>query len=269
MNSINDVLNKNIEKNCIYYLPTSNGILNKFIYTYNIHKKIIIDPKNIWCTIISQVYKLIIYNSDKLKKKYINIDAPQNIIIMSHPLDKEIYDEFSNNIHKNILDKTFKDWVLTKFSTTMHSDSDIMNMMYMGIFKNFFKYTCISHSISQIEILGSLNDWCLIKKNLKKLNDFKEITHYDITGWIDRLNKFIDEFVLAKQNIVNIDFWNNFLHTEEDYIMGNCIVLGEFYEKKIHDVEDKVYLVQNLINNLYLCNIQEEKVFLDIDYFSI
>ena len=212
------------------------GFVDMAIECYNKHRPLYIDPKVIWVTIVHQVYLLITYNSEKLRHKYVNFQGKKDIELIRGDIDLDaIALEFANKIDDIIIDKDFKKWICTKFSTSDNGDEVVLSIMMMGIFKNYFNYMVTLCGIPEINILGTLQDWELLKQNLSNILDFECLEEYKIKKWHDDLNNLIDNFISAKQNTIDKDYWKNFVVGYHPfgsgalpYIKGHCIILNKF-----------------------------------------
>lgn len=212
------------------------------IEAYNTHNGLIITPDAIWVSILSQVALYFSHNSEEIRYKYVSFKNKKEINVIVNS-DEEIISKLSTRIDEEILDKNFKTWVETKFSTSTEKIQLVKKTMMLGIFKKYFDYSFTICGISEIIIKGTIEDWKIIYNNLNKLLEFDyKNNRYNIPKWHEELKIFIIEFVKAKENKVNMIFWENFVNYKNELsggpiFSGNIQALCEFYvgfDGKLH-----------------------------------
>lgn len=231
------------------------GLVRLAIEAYNTHNGLIITPDAVWISILSQVGLYFNYNTEEIRNKYVSFKDKKEIEIFINSYD-EIIPKLSNKIDEEILDKTFKSWVETKFSTSTPKTQIVKKAMMLGIFNKYFDYCITECGISEITIKGTYEDWKTIYNNLNKLLEFDyKDNRYNIQQWYDGLRNFIIEFMKIKINNINVEFWMNFVNSNNEIsggpiFKGNIQALCEFYidfDKTLHQKKKDDWLTINKI----------------------
>lgn len=255
------ILNKNLKPMKIEKINGKDkkiyGLLNLIYMCYNYHRPVYIDPKSMWASIMYQVYLLINYNAESFRNNFVDFSGKKNIEATGNDICN-IIETLAIKAKQIIKDPEFYDWVHTKFSTSLPEDQTTFSIIFLGIFNKYFDYMASLCGIPEINILGTLDDWLLIKLNLIKLKSFHQyVKHLNILKWYNDLDNLIDHFIDVKQGIVNKQYWSEFIKTT-DMGSGSCDIKG-------HSIVLNRYIISgdNLIENtediLCVSSILEEK----------
>lgn len=210
-----------------------NSLMKLIFECYNYHRPLYIDPKAMWASIVYQVYLLFTYNSESIRKEFVDFDGKMKLKVPTCQID-DMTESLSYLVQMVIKDKEFYNWVNTKFSTSTPRDEIVFSMMFLGVFKEYFIYSCSMCGIPEINVLGTLEDWLLIKKNISKIRTFRDIfTDYNILKWCNDLEDMLDHFIDVKMGKIDTNYWNNFIKSGlvmsgSPDISGHCIVLTRF-----------------------------------------
>jgi len=80
-------------------------------------------------------------------------------------------------------------------------------MTLMGAMEKYFKYTMVCGcGIPKVKLLGTLEDWILLRNHAEKLRVF------DLDWWIDKLLIVLDKLIAAYKGEIDKDFWNDIYH---------------------------------------------------------
>lgn len=136
----------------------------------------------------------------------------------------------SEKIDENLVDKTVKDWILPNFTTTTTNDIISCGIVFMAVTKKYFDFKCcLMCGIPNVTLEGTVADWKDILNRLEKLKSYK------LDQWYDMLKTILEEFVAAKENKANVEFWNRICHhsgggSGPSYISGWLTAFAVFDE---------------------------------------
>lgn len=241
------------------------GLVDAHATSYNAHLPILFKPITLWVNIISQVVKIINFNSEALRNKYVNFENKKTLTITRCSVllnPEEFVKLMVEEIKKNILDQDFIDWVM--LPNLKEREKSVLLMMTMGCFKNYFNFVCSDCGIPKIKIEGSIEEWLNIKSRLYKLSEFSKL-NYDCDKWIKELGLLIDNCIKCLKNDFDINYWKNYIigyypkgSGSIPYLKGHILCLNRFYYKYDFDT-DKEILFENKSDKLYFRDIGEEK----------
>lgn len=182
--------------------------VSTIIGCYNEHHNLIIRPDDIWTAILTQFSFYINKNAEEFRSKFVNYDGTKKLIVeIDGSLRSAPYDLFvtkmTEKIDENLVDETVKEWILPNFTTTTSDDMMACGIVIMAATKKFFHFECnLKCGISYVTLEGTVADYTNILNRLEKLKEFK------LDKWYDMLKPILEEFVAAKENKANIEFWN-------------------------------------------------------------
>lgn len=232
-----------------------NSLIQSVAYSCNTHTPLYIDPKTVWHSILFQFYLIIRYNSN-ICDKYIRTKGVEYWTSTK----KDMLSELFLISHNAILDKElYRCFVDTTFSTTMPFNYQITPIMFFSVFENSKNQNIFltDGKIEEINIIGTLNDWKLVKQKTSEMFSFLvDLPHLPILQWYNDLNILIDQFINEKKTyqVKDINFWknfatcycpNNFLN-EKPYMQGHCAILNYFIVNNYNNLDviknGKLYL---------------------------
>lgn len=185
-----------------------NGLIRTVVACYNRHHNLVIRPDDIWTAILTQFSFYINKNAEEYRSKFVSFEGKKKLeVSIPGTLRTAPFDVFvtkmTDKIDENLVDKTVKDWILPNFSTTTTNDIVSCGIIFMATAKKYFEYhaSCICCGIPYVTLEGSVADWENILHRLEKLKS------YELYIWHDMLKAILEEFVAAKNNNPNIDFW--------------------------------------------------------------
>lgn len=249
-----------------------DGLTRMIFNGFNRHIGIELDPKSVWTSIVYQVYLLVTKNAEILKDKFItstdgDVGGKKTLDVMwdgENILDT--ISQFKELIYKNIKDHRLIDWMFTKFSTSNQQDELVMSLMLMGTMKEYFNYTVSECGLPKIVIAGDINDWILMIRKLKYIEEFVPLLpQYNIRKWINDLNELIINCVLVNWGHVDLYYWNNFCvncnlkGSGSEYVKGHCIVFNRFYLMygKLHENDSSLLSTICISSEYSTCTINK------------
>lgn len=222
-----------------------NGFVHTVIDCYNHHYNLVIRPDDIWMAILTQFSFYINGNAEEFRSKFVDFDGKKTLSVgIPGSLRSAPYDLFvtqmTEQIDENLVDKTVKDWIMPNFSTTTINDIVSCGVVFMATTQKYFSFECcLLCGIPNITLEGTVADWESISNRLEKLKEYK------LDKWYEMLKPILGEFVAAKKNNVNVEFWNRICHhlgggSGPSYISGWLAAFAVFSEDGVwaKDVND-------------------------------
>lgn len=186
-----------------------NGFIEAVVKSYCYHYNLVIRPDDVWTAILTQFSFYINKNAEEFRNQFVNFEGKQKLEVeISGTLRTVPYDVFvtkmTEKIDENLVDQTVKDWILPNFTTTTTNDMMACGIAFMATTKKYYIYegTMFCCGIPSVTLEGTVGDWENILNRLEKLKDYK-----GLDKWYDMLKPILEEFVAAKNNSPNIDFW--------------------------------------------------------------
>ncbi len=193
--------------------------MNPFVFAvhsaYDQHRPLTISPDMIWLLICQGFTKHVDFHSEELRNKFVQHSGKRKISIATELISMTfhkgnpdnpwelMFPAFTDSINKYV-GNDFAKLIVSNFTTTTPTDKAAFEVTLMDAMSNYFEYEVTTKcGIPQIYLEGSLNDWQKIKDNIQKLRG------YNIDNWINSLDPIIDEFINAKNEKINHDFWQS------------------------------------------------------------
>ena len=189
----------------------NNGFLDTVLRCYNDHHNLVIRPDDIWIAILTQFSLYINANAEEFRDHFVNLKKKKELSIALP--DYSSYNLFvklmSKEIHKNLIDKEMKSWILPNFTTTTPDDVISCGVLFMATVKKYLDYSAsMCCGIPWITLEGSVKDWEDILKRIEKLKSYK------LDKWFNMLKPILEEFINAKKDKINLEFWQRICHYE-------------------------------------------------------
>jgi len=113
-------------------------------------------------------------------------------------------------IAKNIKDTSIRTWIVPHFSTTQATDRVVGSIVLMSTMKNYFDYTCcLLCNLTDVTLLGTLEDWQNIRKKAERLTEFEIENQTTLKEWTKMLLPVLDKFIETKQGNIDKIWWNS------------------------------------------------------------
>lgn len=230
---------KSMESDTFWYRDTgltkrtsyTNNFIGSFLYAYNLHGNILLNPDDIWIMICFYFSKYVNINSDKLRNMFVKHNGTIKFVVKEYTNSlensikiEEDWSHFLNQIIEQINTNTVSgitDELACNFTTTTETHKLITTGLIMNSFKIFVKYFCydqmnLGHGISNVYFQGTRNDWVKIIGKIFKLRK------YDVDGklleYLGKIQDILQEFLNTWDNKINIDFWNKIISINEKQI---------------------------------------------------
>jgi hypothetical protein len=188
------------------------GFVSTVLRAYAGHHHLVIRPDDIWITIICQLSFYINAHAEELRKKFVahekkktlKVFLPQSTVSginWDHAGDAMI-----DLMHKDLVDKELKNWVIPEFSTTTRTDKTVSAMLMMCYMKAYYSFIFhILCGIPTITLEGTKEDWVEIQKRLEKLDTWDDKTR----KWHSLLKPVLKRFIAAFEKDQDKEFWSH------------------------------------------------------------
>jgi hypothetical protein len=202
-----------------------NNFLGSFLFAYNNHGDIVLNPDDMWLMVSLYFSKYVDSNAKKLREKFVKHNGQKELIVYTtdDSVDSSIkqWENFFSQIIDQIKVNTLPDVVdelMCNFSTSTPTHKLISSAIIMNSFKQYFSYgrMICSCGINNIYFEGNRDDW---EKLIKKTSN---LSKYDVNGvllsYIEKIIIIFTEFLKTFDGEKNVDFWNRIMTTELERI---------------------------------------------------
>jgi hypothetical protein len=222
--------------------PLNNGFVGTMYRAYNNHHELVLDPTAVWLAIMAAFAHYVDKHAEQMRKDFVEHEGKLkleafgggNIYITNWP---DLILHLSAAIQKNTKGDV-REWMEPNFSTTTDKDRLIGRSMLMGAMKNYFEYyCCLMCGLPAVTMLGTLDDWKLLREKAEKLKEFAQGGQKDLLHWYNLLTQVLDEFVKSYLGEVDADFWSKICSSVSygsgpSYITGWALVFTPFSKDK-------------------------------------
>lgn len=199
-------------------VPLENGFSEVCRLAYNKHHNLILDPNQVWISILLQFSLYVRANSEILREKFVDFEGKRCLIVnatgflFTADYGKIIEEMAKTQITDNIKDRTVVDWLLPDFSTTTPKDIVIASTSIMSTFQEYFEYLAyLKCNLPSVTLKGNLEDWEKLRSKLDRLVEFDN-EKKELTMWKELLVPIFDNFVLTKKGQGDPLWWNRIVN---------------------------------------------------------
>jgi len=198
--------------------PSPKGLVDVATMAYNQHHDLVWRPDDVWQAILTQFSLYVTKNSEELRDQFVDFEGKKKLEIFAFGtlrtvdfgrLAERMVDE---QIVNNIRDSSIAQWILPEFTTTTKNDRIVASVTLMATLQEYFEYgfvlTC---GLPSITLLGSTNDWKLLRQKIDRLQEFDN-DNGEITKWHKLLSSVLDMLIKTKSGIDNRSFWQKICH---------------------------------------------------------
>jgi len=174
---------------------------------YASHNSVIVKPDYIWYTILCEMavivkntpetYRYIFTDSEGKKDVEVFTDDP-----IKMPIDKlvaSVFDLIPSNLNSND--------ILLNFSTTTDNSTFAFSTSFLDAASPFYNYMMFLCGFNKINVLGTINDYQIIKKAISNLYVLFPGTQLSV--YLNKCNTQIENIIT---NFDNKDFWKDIFY---------------------------------------------------------
>ncbi|KAA6385715.1 MAG: hypothetical protein EZS28_018757 [Streblomastix strix] len=181
------------------------------------HRPLKLNPNIIWLTIAQGFGLYVNKNAEALRSQFVQFEGQKEILIKrfdffrDSPLNdwQSVFPQFAEQIEKHIGSDTEK-LIECNFSNTTVTDRVSSQIILMDICKSYFRYRMLGGcGIPWIELLGTAEDWRLIRQKVVGLARFGLSSDKLLLQWIGELLPALDHFVSAAEGHPDLCYWGS------------------------------------------------------------
>jgi hypothetical protein len=187
-----------------------HAFIETILLSYVHHLPLILSPDDVWITIMQGFGIHMEKNGERLRSKFVDFQGKKELwVIRNEPYWflrnndwGPAFGEWADLIKENIGEKNHSTLV-PKFSTTGLLQQQVLDTCLMNSMESYFIY-CMGGGcgIPVVKMLGTLDDWEILRKRTKALDT------YGCAHWVDPLLPILDKFIAAYKGEVDKDFWD-------------------------------------------------------------
>jgi hypothetical protein len=195
--------------------------VNTVLDAYNKHHALVLRPDDVWLCILTQ-FSLFVNGpgrAEALRSQFVAHEGKKEIEVTAagsrYTVDfGSLAQQMTDQIQKNVVDPTLRDWIIPKFTTTTNNDLVAASVIMMATLKAYFDYKIsLLCGIPRVTLLGDKSDWEDILTRVEKLKEYGPETK----AWYRMLQPVIRRFVRSFEPGVadskeNLDFWQRVAH---------------------------------------------------------
>ncbi|KAG9253049.1 uncharacterized protein F5Z01DRAFT_659044 [Emericellopsis atlantica] len=197
--------------------PASNGLVSAALDAYSSHHHLILRPEDVWFSILTQLSFYINANAENLRKHFVAHQGKKELVVEAvgtiYTVDLgRMAVSMTGEMHKFVVDKDLRQWILPDFSTTTDNDTVVAAGLFMGAMQEYFTYKFrLLCGIPSVTLLGEKHDWVRLRDRLEKIDEWGT----DAQEFALRLKKVLDFFVRTfdePEGSEVIEFWSKIAH---------------------------------------------------------
>ncbi|KAI6781228.1 uncharacterized protein J7T54_002586 [Emericellopsis cladophorae] len=126
--------------------PASNGLVSAALQAYSSHHHLILRSEDAWFVILMQLSFYINANAEKLRNHFVARQGKKELVVEEGGTIRTVNlgrmaVSMTGQMHKFVVDKDLRQWILPDFSTTNDNDTVVAAALFMGAMQEYFKYT--------------------------------------------------------------------------------------------------------------------------------
>ena len=196
-------------------MSCKSGLVSAAIEAYNQHHNLVLRPDDFWSAIMIQFGFYVTGNSEALRDRLVDFQGKQKLeIIAGGTLFTAEFGEIANRmvdeqIMKWMRDPSLVEWVIPNFSTSTKNDRIVCSVSLMATMQNFFDYKfSLKCGIPKVTLLGTPEDWSLLREKIDRLVEFELPGKDQINRWHDWLAQICDNLEASANGSASLDFWD-------------------------------------------------------------
>lgn len=227
--------------------PCHRGLMSMIEQCYSYHIPLYLDPRAVWVNIVYQLHLLIIHNAELVRSTFVNHMGKKRLMCASACTHEKLISQLVVMVRSNMKNDTLYDWIYnTRFSTHKpETDDVVLNLLFLGSLNRYFDYTCTLCGLPEINFLGTVADWRLIRDKLDYLLEFVDkLPKFGVRRFYDDMCNMMEKIIAEKENpdtVIDQQYWMDFVRRPRDgssgltYINGHVCIFGRFYVPHGHN----------------------------------
>jgi hypothetical protein len=187
------------------------------------HYPLKFNPNVVWLTILHGFGIYVNRNAEALRDKFVTHEGKEKILVNRPDFRYQspsndwpsVFPQFADWIEKRT-NRGIRELLECNYSNTTATDRACSHIALMDICQQYFQYeTCDGCGIPRIELLGTADDWRLLRAKAEGLKQFEkpgesasgELAHF--SRWLAALLPALDQFVAAAEGRPAVAFWGS------------------------------------------------------------
>ena len=181
-----------------------NAFFSMVCLAYAQHRPIVLSPDIMWIIICNGYSQYVNRDPEKFRQYLVDHDGKETLVIKTglETTTVQKVEKFAALIAKETKGDV-AELMTCNFSTTGMIERMVSQITLMETVKEYFDYLELlaGCGIPSVTLEGTPDDWRLLREKTRKLGEF------GVKKWTDKLDPILNEFVLAAEGQINLDFW--------------------------------------------------------------
>ncbi|KAA6392672.1 MAG: hypothetical protein EZS28_011799 [Streblomastix strix] len=195
------------------------NLLAEIVYdSFYEHRPLKLNPNIIWLTIAQGFGRYVDLHAEELRSKFVQFEGKKTLLVKRRVTGSgtqgidwpSVFPEFAEQIG-SFIGKETQQLVECNFSNTSPVDRICSHITLMDVCKNYFTYRMLGEGcgIPWIELLGTVDDWKLIREKTAQLRSFGLASDKHLVEWINQVLLALDHFVSAAEGHPDLFYWGS------------------------------------------------------------
>jgi hypothetical protein len=181
------------------------------------HFPLRLNPNIVWLTIVQGFATYVNENAEALRDKFVSHKGKQTITIQrgdfryGSPANDwaSVFPQFADAIEARTK-AGIRELLESNFSNTTATDRACSHIALMDVCQSYFAYRmCSGCGIPRIDLLGTVEDWRLLRTKAEALKQFVPQGEGHLSVWLGALLPALDHFVAAAEGSPDVAFWGS------------------------------------------------------------
>jgi hypothetical protein len=210
------------------YQPDSDVPIVEFVYQHSIfvsavydafyhHYPLKLNPNVVWLTIVQGFASYVNRNVEALRDQFVSHQDKEKITIFrpdfryGSPTNDwpSVFPQFAAEIEAKTK-AGIRELLESNFSNTTATDRVCSHIALMDVCQGYFDYGIRGGcGIPRIDLLGSVEDWRLVRRKAEALSQFDRQGKSHLSAWLSALLPALAHFVAAAEGSPDVAFWGS------------------------------------------------------------
>ena len=181
-----------------------NAFFSMVCLAYAQHRPIVLSPDIMWILICNGYSQYVNRDPEKFRQYLVGHEGKETLMIKTtlETTTAQKVEKFAELIAKETKGDV-AELMTCNFSTTGMIERMVSHITLMETVKEYFDFLegLVGCGIPSVTLEGTPDDWRLLREKTRKLGEF------GVKTWTDKLDPILNEFVLAAEGQINLDFW--------------------------------------------------------------
>jgi hypothetical protein len=205
----------------VAFLKDPNQLASAVYNAFYQHYPLKLNPNVIWLTIVQGFGKYVNKNAEALRDKFVSHQGKAQItvarpdFVYGSPSNDwpSVFPQFADGIEKQT-NPGIRELLESRFSNSTATDLVCSHIGLMDVCQQYFDYDmACGCGIPRIDLLGTVDDWRLLRRKAEGLKQFEPKSPTRESGvlsvWLAALLPALDQFVSAAEGHPDVAFWGS------------------------------------------------------------